>query len=80
MHTGDKVTSDGFGWGLVKASAVGMEGTSFSTTTINKEIYTDLPSYEIALNNSTGSINLPSLLPNGDLASLRNMSSYAGKV
>ena len=80
MNTGDKITSDGFSWGLVKASAVGMEGTSFSTTTIDKGIYTNLPSYEIKLNNSTGSINLPSLLPNGDLANLRQLSNYAGKI
>lgn len=80
MNTGDKVTSDGFSWGLVKASVVGMEGTSFSTTTIDKGIYTNLPSYEIKLNNSTGSINLPSLLPNGDLANLRQLSNYAGKI
>lgn len=80
MNTGDKITSNGFSWGLIKASAIGMQGTSFSTTTIDKGIYKSLPSYEIELNNSKGAINIPSLLPNGDLANLRQLSNYAGKI
>lgn len=79
VNTGDKLTSSGYDWGLVKASAIGMEnsGVEYSPLEAPND---NLINYTVNINGQDITINLLSLLKNKDLSILHQLSNYAGKI